>query len=554
MILDFRKLDFIQTKQLNKVADEIRNNFVDLVDNLYENREADLSWLFSAIASKDFYLTSLFEETSRIKFADEYVSQNNNIQEIIVYNKGTYSVLKQMFAGKQITVTFAGRFFEPYIEMVKIIVSMLVSAVISYIFIRKKKSGMAHQFKNITILDTFILENSFTGDTYIDRWYVELQSSIRNTYYYLPTFSVSPFIRIRLSKKASKDKRFIFQEDFLKISDYFKAIYRTIFSQKIQFKDLVLDHINLSDLFLHEQSKSRINLSTYQAYITYFSIFRFVESGNSISVLIDWNENQLIDKALNKAIKSFSPQTITVGYRGYIVSPQFIHMIPTPAEKRAGLLPSVYAVPGKKLVETVNEFDTTLDVKVAPFFRSLGVHIEKISSPQGYQIMLALPIDLNLSKMLIENINYVVKKSKTKFQVVIKPHSNYTEAAIRAICPDINVEFLFAEEDFNTTLEKSNLMITSMSTSAMESMAKGVPVVLACQNSELYKIPIPKSIQQEIWRLTTNPDEMLKAISELLSLDRTFVEEKAHTIRGDYFENISDLSVELLVCGYKGVQ
>jgi glycosyltransferase involved in cell wall biosynthesis len=168
--------------------------------------------------------------------------------------------------------------------------------------------------------------------------------------------------------------------------------------------------------------------------------------------------------------------------------------------------------------------------------------------------MLALPIDLDLSKMLIKNISYVLEESEVKFHVVIKPHPNYTEAGIRAICPDINAEFAFTEEDFNTTLEKSNLMITSLSTSAMESMAKGVPVVLACQNSELYKIPIPKSIQQEIWRMTTNPDEMLEAISELLSLDRKFIEEKSSSIRCNYFENISDLSVELLVCGYKGVQ
>lgn len=551
MILDFKKLDFKQTKQLNKVADELRINFVSLVDNLYKNREADLSWLFSAIASKDIYLTSLFEETSLIKFADEYVSKNSNVQEIRVYNKGTFIVLKQVFAGKQITVTFIGSFFEPYIGRAKVIVSMILSASISYFFIRRKKSRTGHLLKNITILDTFILENSFPGDTYIDRWYTELQSSIKNKCYYLPIFSVSPFKRIGLSKKATKDKRFIFQEDFLKVSDYFNAIYRTIFSNRIHFEGLLIENIDLSKLFLYEQTKCRINLSTYQAYITYFSILRFVESGNSIAVLIDWNENQLIDKALNKAIKSFSPQTITVGYRGYIVSPQFIHMIPTPAEKRSGLLPSVYAVPGRELKETVNEFDNTLDVEVAPFFRSLGVYAEKRSSPQGSQIMLALPIDLNLSKMLIENISYVVEKSEVKFHVVIKPHPNYTEATIRAICSEISSDFTFAQEDFNTTLEKCNLLITSISTSAMESMAKGVPVVLACQNSELYKIPIPKSIQQEIWRLTTNPDEMLEAISELLSLDVKYIEEKSNLIRNNYFENISGFSVELLISGYK---
>ena len=61
IILDFANLTREQNILLNQVAQEIRKPFNNFISKLYEGRENDIDGCLSSIASRNIYLSPLYD-------------------------------------------------------------------------------------------------------------------------------------------------------------------------------------------------------------------------------------------------------------------------------------------------------------------------------------------------------------------------------------------------------------------------------------------------------------------------------------------------------------
>ena len=96
--------------------------------------------------------------------------------------------------------------------------------------------------------------------------------------------------------------------------------------------------------------------------------------------------------------------------------------------------------------------------------------------------------------------------------------------------------------DFGGCVEKSDLVISSTSSACMETLAKGIPVIIIGNSNGLTHNPIPETITDDIWRLCYTHEEIVDAIQfyQTRSLGKIKEHEETGTrIRGEYFEPVT---------------
>ena len=130
---------------------------------------------------------------------------------------------------------------------------------------------------------------------------------------------------------------------------------------------------------------------------------------------------------------------------------------------------------------------------------------------------------------------------------MIKFHPTHSpkiiQKSIDEHCPSY---FEFVTENFNECVERSNVLISNASSVCLETLAKGIPVIVVGSKCGLTHNPIPDKITEDIWRLCYTPKEISEAIRFYSNLDEN--ETKRHEYIGrkicaDYFKPVTRESV-----------
>ena len=100
--------------------------------------------------------------------------------------------------------------------------------------------------------------------------------------------------------------------------------------------------------------------------------------------------------------------------------------------------------------------------------------------------------------------------------------------------------------EFHDCVEKANLLIGNTSSTCMEALAKGIPVIIIGSQSGLTQNPIPGNIKEDIWFLCYSAEELTKAILYYANRDEEIIKRHefiAMQIKRDYFEPVTRESV-----------
>jgi len=107
----------------------------------------------------------------------------------------------------------------------------------------------------------------------------------------------------------------------------------------------------------------------------------------------------------------------------------------------------------------------------------------------------------------------------------------------------INKEIIdLIDGDFNEYLEKSNILITNHSSACLETLAKGVPVIIYNQIQGLIYNPIPSSIKEGFWKMCFDSKHLTEAVIGFYNSrnDEIDVLKKIGSIiRKNYFEPVT---------------
>ena len=106
--------------------------------------------------------------------------------------------------------------------------------------------------------------------------------------------------------------------------------------------------------------------------------------------------------------------------------------------------------------------------------------------------------------------------------------------------------FRFASGSFQDCLDQASLLIGNTSSTCVEALARGTPVIIIGSQSGLTQNPVPWEIKEDIWKLCYTAQGVAEAIDEYRA--RTPEKVSEHTrlgqeIRKHYFEPTTRESV-----------
>jgi hypothetical protein len=303
-------------------------------------------------------------------------------------------------------------------------------------------------------------------------------------------------------------------------------------------------------LIREEMANDRVSHPSIYSLLNYRFSRRLKENGVKLRIIINWFENQIIDHGFNSGFRKYYPESKLIGYLGAPLVDNYLSLFPTEQERICAVIPKEINVIGKGYINMVKEFCPDLQVKVAPAFRYSKVWNKRNYFPDKYKcsILVALPILIDESDKIIDivleaacsiNIKNCIFKIKPHPACDIKKISNKWSKKL----PEM---FKFADGDFNSCVEKTDILISSASTVCLETLAKGIPVIVIGNSSGLTQLSIPRSISENIWKLSYSVNDVIEAIKLYSKKDNKTVnmyKKIGCEIRDNFFEPVTELGV-----------
>lgn len=552
----------------------IRRDFVQFVAALGRGKWNDEYWSLSSLASRDIYLSPLFERCCKLAFVKHALENSDRPLNVRTRDPALARALRR-YAMKYGSLVVASR-----VSLGRRIANRLCSirhwAISTFLISQRMLARKPDQAKRllesherITLLDTFVLNSSGAGSIqqgdYSDRYYTGLTSivsdNVRSELIYLPTFIGFKDMFEAFKKARTSKARFLLVDDLLRPRDYLSTIFyaplRRLFHR---FPNLEFLDFDTRDIVRDEQRGKCAHHSVQQATLNLKFARRLAKYRNRIRCLVEWNENQVIDKGLILGFSRFLPDSKVVAYKSYPIAESYLmHLSPTKEERLHSLSPAEVAVIGKGYIKTAKEFDPDLKVITAPALRFQYIWSEKRPRANQSQIsiLVALPIpeyeNLAILEVLQDSLRRFNKdNAKQEIAFRLKPHPTHNKKYIRSLLKGSwPPAFEVIEGDILSAYDQSDIFISNTSSACIEAIARGIPTIVIGEHSGMTQCPIPEDVPKDIWSLCYTKDEVIASITQFVSKKRTSRSQATtHTHRdllNRYFEPVTKEAVYKLL-------
>jgi hypothetical protein len=551
---------------LNKVAAKIRQPYIDLIATISKGLEDNIHWQVGSIACRDPFMGRLYIRLCYITLLEEIWLSGRIVEQIIVSDRHLAVVLNQMALKhkKKCSIVYKNR--NSWLSRIKQLQLYQLAVSIWHLFFRycasRGKTDRYNFSKPLTLLDICVL--GVSGPTpgmvwdghYHDRHYPglldELDDAQKEDIVYIPAI-IKPMNFWRAFRRLRETKQgLIVIDDFLKIQDYIATLMHPFKLMQITVPPTMFNGIDVRSLIISDINYYSCGYSSMTGLLNHYFVERLHAHGVAVRLLVEWYENQAVDRGMVAGFKKHYPQVEIVGYQGYVVSTQFyIHHHPTNSDHAANVVPDKVAVIGRNLVPQVKEFCQDFEAVVAPAFRFKMLWKERKFHPDPvyFTVLLGLPASTQDSAEIIETILAVVGQLPDKtIRYMIKPHPLFSAADIKSKFsmqwPDA---ISFIDGTMSECLEQADLFVSNSSSSCIESLVLGVPVIIMANNHNISANPIPPDIKKELWCECFCADEFIAALLRYRQYDEAAVlrnRQLGKNIRANYFEPITKTGVK----------
>jgi hypothetical protein len=566
-VLDLDRLNAAQWQRLNEVASEIAADFNAVIASLYRGAEDNVPWLLSSCLSRNSHQSTLFETCCALVLAIDLARREGKIREVRTSNRALARTLRDWARATSHPATVVCT--EIWRARIRRWLGPWLLHAHNALWLGLRCLGRRRNaLKNfaldrpILLIDTFVLNTagagSVTNGEYRDRYYPGLLDALtsdeKERSYLFPTLIGFRNPYSVMQRMRQVQPRFLIPDDFLRISDYAFSLFGAVGAMFHRTNDACLRGIDLSKILRAERWWQSCRCSTHVGLLYYRFVERLAECKVRVQLLLDWNENQPIDRGLVRGFRDFLPSAEVVGYRGGILPLDFgLHLSPIPAEIRAGLVPPRMGSFGRAFVHHIKRFAPDLTVDLAPAFRYQHVRGERAASEQGEPagVLAALPIERKHTRVLLEQLARAAQQLPG-VTFVIRPHPSYEEELIRSLIPAWPANFRVAQGSFAEAVLAARVFVTSASSSALEAVALGAPVVVVSERTGLSKNPIPAEVPCDCWALVVDSSELQREIRRFLNLDDAAREQMrgcARKWKEEFFEPVTRAGIRQWLFG-----
>jgi hypothetical protein len=518
-------------KLLTELEPKSRIIYNKYIDNLSsDNKLTGLSLLLQP-TNRNTTNSAIHSTLCKYNLVRHLLQENKLIDKVFVNSKYDKEILNSIFNSYNKTANIIysekiGIYLIILNNLVKSLYFLLVNVFLSIILGLKdfkRPSG------SIIYIDTFMSVSSITDcSIFNERYYRGLEDTIDslklNKLWYAPVpvgfDSISDFYTIYKFIRKS-DSNILHQNNYLKPYDYLKALYLSFkLIGNVNTYPRWLGH-DISSLINREIKTELFSTQLFIAVLRYFFIKRIAESGVKIDIVINWNENQVIDRALCLGIRDYYPGVKIKGYQGLTPSKYYASLEPTCFEVKSKTVPDVILAIGSAFVEYKKINCKDVNVGIAPAYRFSHLHeINRKISFNNNVIFVALPYYMDECIRILYICLSIVNTLEPNYKVKIKLHPDHVEGLFNKNLPhNLTNQFSFTTLTISELLATASYLFSSASSTCIEAAVLGIPVAIMGNLSGPTQNPLVDLIDADKWSIIYSSEDFIYFIDSMIIME-----------------------------------
>ena len=522
MLLDLNNLSSDQILQIDKIFSESEEDFQTLIENIYKKNDSNTDLIFSNIISRSNDENKIFYNLCLIELSLN-LYKDGKISKIITSNKFQAEILKQKIKNIKIEIKAKNKinFFNKILKIVK-----------NFHYIWKlrsfrdiKRKDKIKNLKKITLIELFFVPNMFLNNVYKDRYYgdlsLETNSNLKKNIFFFPIFFQNA-LKKKFIKLAEKQVNLILPSDYLKLKDYFNSIFYFLRVKRMNINNLKFKGLIVDDLVKAILNDDKFNQSSLIALLNFYCFKRMKEENLDLSLVIDWYENQIVDKGLNYAKNIFFSKTKS---KGYIGSNPVLELnknfIPSTFEITKKMVPDQICLISPKYFEFYKHKRKDINFNLAPYLRNpklfknenLLINKNKTKKPNKILINFTGYHSDNLDMINLINKCEVLKSNN--ISLYIRPHKASKKVIFKKLLSK-DFKYTFSNKDFYDEIKDTDILISRPNTACFEALAFGVPVFITRRLRGFLPPKVSRNLFSEDWFFCNDAVELSGNIENTL--------------------------------------
>jgi len=531
---------------LQKTAHSLRQPYIDYIGKL-SRKNSSISWWLGRLSEKNPYVSKTFLHLCYLKLCQTLLHSNDSQALLfLVENRALRECLVENLSNSQeYEIHHLGSLSHRVTEALnygfKVVASrgyFIVNNVYRLLLARYYKlnqipNGEMAEGKGLVLLHPQIDRRSFdaTGE-YHELDFGELAHYLRNkgarviiVPYILDT---APYHRI-LKQMTQSTEYFLVPHAFLSMYDIFRLALKDMLNILKKRGYPSFDGFNISKLVMDDVRKDWRELRVASQLLFYEIVRHWKEAGIPIDRLIYPYENHVWEKAYCLALREFYPSTGIIGYQNSTLRKMLLNFFF--AQEERGILPFPDKIitngkyperllkesgydPQKVVCGGAIRYESLLEEAKTPARRGDTSHPT---------ILVTCSIDRNRTIELIWKVLKAFGQVK-EYKVILKLHPVLPYNFIAADLGTLPEHFIVSDKPVGELLKECNVLLYAESTTCIEALSFGVPVVHV--ESDFVIDLDPLDFRPDVSSSARSKDDILKAVEEILAIDQRELAEK----------------------------
>lgn len=550
------------SKLHNVIADRIRKEFVDWLDQLNDSLGADKEWWFESVSGRNVYESDLFQNCCYIEIIKDLFSRQSSEWPSVIFvdSKALAGVLSARLAQEKIKVVFCRHFYTGifikrslltlynYCFFVCQLLSRVICALLTKTYRKHKKTSLESPQ---ILIDTFIHSDSFqSSNSFSDPYYPGLYQFLQSRGYGImihPVLDVYHLNLYSIYKEMRKSNyNFLIPEDYLRLTDYVNIIFYPFRFFKKDIKTMPFLGTDITLLIKEERMFTNF-LSSMLAVFIYRFFIRLKYYHPVPGIIINRYENQVIDRAFIFGARKVFPNAKFIGTQLFLHSLNWLNIFPTKAEIKYRLVPDLVLCTSQLQCELAKLF--TDEFRCLPCAALRYSHIfdsfpDNDLSNIEKNILVLLPYTHDEALELLSLVKEAKKLLTQNIPIRIKSH------------PFLDMKSLslkfgkwpgqICEKTLKEELSRALVVVGTESGSLVEAVACAIPAIFVARQNGFSQNPLV-DIPDGIARMCYSSLELAEALTHYYSLplsERSRFKFEALRIRDLYFTPVSEETLE----------
>jgi len=533
---------------LDEIARDLRRPFTEFIERLSEPHGRNIDWWVTPVASRNTFASSLFFQCCQLMLARRIAQSDPGVREITVDSPALARTLRNALAIRRGDVRVHARQgrWRGGLKLLARMAFRLVAACFrclgqaTFARVHAVRSTVPLQH-GLILIDTFLYSDSL-DQAYRDRHYPGLAECLgpaeRGRVFFVPTYyRIRNYSRLFRRLRRS-ETNFLIKEDYLRWRDYGFALAHPFRLLRFRVDSCNFQGIEVALLINDALMESFASSGTIEGLLRYRFARRLAERGVRVKLAIDWFENQELDHGSNAGLREFLPETVVVGYQGFVVPKTYLCLFPTRQEAALRLVPHKVAVMGPALATGPREFCPDIEVIVAPAFRFTSIGQERRATPRTGPLTILVPLPFldreseHILSLLGAALSLLARPERKRWRVLVKPHPIAGAAHVTAsLRNSTRSGFEIVSGDIEGLLRNADVLVSNASSVCVHSLVCGVPVAVVGNSRGLTQNPIPDWVENHMWALCHSAEDLGSALDRLARRDEATLQRYHTTAR-----------------------